>query len=109
MHSSENCQLQNTIEQLRIKYITTLGNHLKRLPEDFRGESRILNEAHIERYRSKSCAKRFMNEREELKKRIQFATMNEKQQIKHLNNFPEEVGLILIEIIKKELNMMNGK
>ena len=81
----ENIQIQENIEEIRTNYILTLENHLKRLPEDFRQESQILTDAHLERYRSKSRAKRFLNEREELKKRINFVSNNEKEQIKRLN------------------------
>jgi len=89
-----NRQLQENIEQIRTNYIITLENHLKRLPEDFRQESHILTEAHIERYKSKSRAKRFINEREELKKRIHFVASNEKDQIKRLNNLQKQERLI---------------
>jgi chromosome segregation ATPase len=98
----ENCQLQENIEQIRTNYIITLENHLKRLPEDFRQESSILTEAHIERYKSKSRAKRFINEREELKKRINFAVSNEKDQIKRLNNLQKQERLVNNEF--KNLN-----
>jgi hypothetical protein len=89
-----NRQLQKNIEQIRTNYIITLENHLKRLPEDFRQESHILTEAHIERYKSKSRAERFINEREELKKRIHFVASNEKDQIKRLNNLQKQERLI---------------
>jgi chromosome segregation ATPase len=98
----ENRQLQDNIEQIRTNYIITLENHLKRLPEDFREESSILTEAHIERYKSKSRAKRFINEREELKKRINFAVSNEKNQIKRLNNLQKQERLVNNEF--KNLN-----
>ncbi|CAF1490824.1 unnamed protein product, partial [Rotaria sordida] len=64
--------------------------HLKRLPEDFRQESHILTEGHIEHYKSKLHAKRFINEREELKKRIDFVARNKKEQIKRLNNLQKQ-------------------
>jgi chromosome segregation ATPase len=98
----ENRQLQDNIEQIRTNYIITLENHLKRLPEDFREESSILTEAHIERYKSKSRAKRSINEREELKKRINFAVSNEKNQIKRLNNLQKQERLVNNEF--KNLN-----
>lgn len=81
----ENRQLQDSVEQIRTNYISTLENHLKRLPDDFRQQSRTLTEAHIERYKLKSHAKRFVNEREEVKKRINFLANNEKEQMKRLN------------------------
>jgi chromosome segregation ATPase len=86
----ENSQLQNNIEQIRTAYIRTLENHLKRLPEDFRQESHVLTEAHLERYKSKSRAKRFFNEREEMKKRINFVGNNEKEQLKRLNHLQRQ-------------------
>ncbi|CAF1490518.1 unnamed protein product, partial [Rotaria sordida] len=82
----KNRQLQNNIEQIYTNYIKALENHLKRLPEAFRQESHLLTEAHIERYKSKSHAKRFINEREEIKKRINFVATNEKEQIERLQN-----------------------
>lgn len=81
----ENIQLQKSIDEIRLNYISTLENHLKRLPEDFRQESQILNDAHVERYKLKCRAKRFHNEREESKKRIHFVVTNEKLQLKRLN------------------------
>ena len=90
----ENRQLQTTVDQIRSNYLTTLENHLKRLPEDFRQESSTLTDAHIERYKSKSRAKRFISEREELKKRIQFLTSNDKEQAKRLNNLQKREHLI---------------
>jgi chromosome segregation ATPase len=98
----ENRQLQEKIEQIRTNYIRTLENHLKRLPEDFRQESYILTEAHIERYKSKSRAKRFINEREELKKRINFVLNNEKEQLKHLNNLQKQE-----RFVKNEFQNLN--
>jgi chromosome segregation ATPase len=86
----ENHQLQENIEQLRTNYVVTLESHLKRLPEDFRQESQTLTEAHLERYKSKSRAKRFSNEREELKKRIHFLVTNEKDQTKRLNHLQKQ-------------------
>ncbi|CAF1160013.1 unnamed protein product [Rotaria sordida] len=98
----ENHQLQNNIEQIRTNYIKILENHLKCLPEDFRQESHILTEAHIERYKSKSHAKRFINEREELKKRINFVASNEKEQIKRLNTLQKQQSSV-----EKELKNLN--
>ncbi|CAF5120126.1 unnamed protein product [Rotaria sp. Silwood1] len=98
----ENHQLQNNIEQIRTNYIKILENNLKYLPENFRQESHILTEAHIERYKSKSHAKRFINEREELKKRINFIASNEKEQIKRLNNLQRQQCLV-----EKELKILN--
>ncbi|CAF1382348.1 unnamed protein product, partial [Rotaria sordida] len=98
----KNRQLQNNIEQIRTNYIKALENHLKRLPEDFRQESHVLAEAHIERYKSKSHAKRFINEREEIKKRINFVASNEKEQIKRLNTLQKQQSLV-----EKELKNLN--
>lgn len=82
----ENRQLQDTIEEIRTKNIKILEHNLKRLPEDFQQQSHTLTEAHIERYKAKSHARRFVSEREELKKRINFVATNEKEQVKHINN-----------------------
>jgi chromosome segregation ATPase len=98
----ENRQLQTNIDEIRSNYLITLENHVKRLPEDFRQESSILTEAHIERYKSKSRAKRFINEREELKKRIHFLASNDKEQIKRLNNLQKQERLVQNEF--KNLN-----
>ncbi len=86
----ENRQLEENIEQIRTNYILTLENHLKCLPEDFREGSQLLTEAHLERYKFKARAKRFLNEREELKRRINFLSTNEKIQIKSLNNLQKQ-------------------
>jgi len=98
----ENRQLQNNIEQIRTNYFVTLENHVKRLPEDFRQESHILTEADLERYKSKSRAKRFINEREELKKRINFISNNDKEQTKRLNNLQKQERFVHNEF--KNLN-----
>ncbi|CAF1959714.1 unnamed protein product [Rotaria magnacalcarata] len=98
----ENRLLQDNIEQIRTNYILTLDNHLKRLPQDFREHSHKLTEAHIERYKSKSQARRFINEREELKKRINFVSSNEKEQIKRINNLQRHQNLV-----QKELKSLN--
>ncbi|CAF3471943.1 unnamed protein product [Rotaria socialis] len=98
----ENRLLQDNIEQIRTNYILTLDNHLKRLPQDFREHSHELTEAHIERYKSKSKARRFINEREELKKRINFVSSNEKEQTKRINNLQRHQNLV-----QKELKSLN--
>jgi hypothetical protein len=98
----ENRQLQENIEQIRTDYIIILENHLKRLPEDFREESQVLTEAHLERYKSKTRAKRFVNEREELKKRMNFLAINEKDQIKRLNNLQKQERKV-----ENELKILN--
>jgi len=81
----ENRQLQENIQLIRTKYISTIENHLKGLPNDFREHSQILTDAHIERYKYKSRTRRLVTEREELKRRIQFVANIEKDQIKYLN------------------------
>ncbi len=81
----ENRQLQENIQLIRTKYISTIENHLKGLPNDFRQHSQILTDAHIERYKYKSRTRRLVTEREELKRRIQFVANSEKDQIKYLN------------------------
>jgi hypothetical protein len=81
----ENRQLQENIQLIRTKYISTIENHLKGLPNDFREHSQILTDAHIERYKYKSRTRRLVTEREELKRRIQFVANSEKDQIKYLN------------------------
>ncbi|CAF1050170.1 unnamed protein product [Adineta ricciae] len=86
----DNNRLQNSIEEIRTNYIQTLENHLKRLPEDFRQESLVLTDAHLQRYKSKTRAKRFINEREEIKKRINFVVNNEKEQLKRLNQLQRQ-------------------
>ncbi|CAM2724985.1 unnamed protein product [Rotaria socialis] len=80
-----NRQLQESIEQIRTNYILSLENQLKRLPQDFHEHSRILTDGHIQRYASKSRARRFFNETEEFKRRISFVSSNEKEQTKRLN------------------------
>lgn len=99
---NNNTQLQETIEEIRTKYILTLENHLKRLPNDFRMQSQILTDAHLERYRFKSRTRRLVSEREELKRRINFVSINEKDQIKHLNYLQKQERLI-----ENELNQLN--
>ena len=81
----ENRKLQENIQTVRTKYITTIENHLTRLPNDFHEQSRILTDAHVQRYKYKSRTRRLLNEREELKRRIQFVANTEKDQIKYLN------------------------
>ncbi|CAF1577086.1 unnamed protein product, partial [Rotaria sordida] len=80
---------------------------LKRLPEDFRQESHILTEGHIEHYKSKLHAKRFINEREELKKRIDFVARNKKEQIKRLNNLQKQQRIIhILHIILSRIEVV---
>ena len=93
----DNRQLQENIEQIRTDYVRTLESHLKGLPEDFRRESLVLTEAHLERYRSKSRAKRFLSEREELKKRINFLANNEKEQIRRINQLEKQERKVVNE------------
>jgi chromosome segregation ATPase len=81
----ENRKLQENIQSIRTKYISTIENHLTCLPNDFRKQSQILTDAHLQRYKFKSHTRRLLNEREELKRRIQFVGNNEKDQIKYLN------------------------
>ncbi|CAF1183420.1 unnamed protein product [Adineta ricciae] len=94
----DNNRLQNSIEEIRTNYIQTLENHLKRLPEDFRQESSVLTDAHLQRYKSKTRAKRFINEREEIKKRINFVVNNEKEQLKRLNQLQRQDRAIQNEL-----------
>ena len=96
----ENRQIQTKIDELRGNYFSTLEQHLKRLPSDFQQESEILNQAHLERYRSKSRARRHLNEREELKKRVQFLLNQEKQQMKIINNLNKQKHRLTIESMK---------
>ncbi|CAF1174612.1 unnamed protein product [Adineta steineri] len=100
----ENGELQKTIEQIRTNYILTLENHLQRLPEDFREESRILTDAHLERYKSKTRAKRFINQREEFKKRITFVANNEKEQVKYINYLQKQE-----RSVQKELKVLSDQ
>jgi chromosome segregation ATPase len=103
----ENHQLQNNIEQIRSNRILTLENHFKDLPDDFRQQSYTLTEAHLERYKSKSRAKRFISEREELKKRIHFVTNNDKIQTKQLNNLQKQERLTHSELLKLNEQIKN--
>jgi chromosome segregation ATPase len=96
----DNHQLQENIEQIRTKYILQLENHLKLLPNDFRVQSQILTDAHLERYKLKSRTRRFISEREEIKRRINFVATNEKDQIKHLNILQKQERLIHNEYLK---------
>jgi archaellum component FlaC len=95
-----NRQLQENIEQIRADYISTLENHLKRLPNDFRQQSQKLTEGHIERYRIKSRTRRIINEREEVKRRINFLASNEKEQTKRLNLLQKQERLLRNEFSK---------
>jgi len=98
----DNHKLQENIEQIRTQYIITLENHLKRLPNDFRIQSQLLNDVHIERYKLKSRTRRFLTEREEYKRRINFVTRNEKDQIKQLNILQKQE-----RIIRNEFTQLN--
>jgi len=98
----DNRQLQENIEEIRTNYILSLENHLKRLPFDFRQQSQTLTGAHLERYKSKSRAKRFTNEREELKRRIHFVASNEKEQTKRLNTLQKQE-----RTVRNEFNKLN--
>lgn len=92
----ENGRLQEQIDRLRTDYIQSVESHLKRLPEDFRDESDVLTRAHRQRYEWKSRAKRFLAEREELKKRIYFLGNAEKEQVKRrhmLEKFQRQLEL----------------
>ena len=86
----ENRQLQESIEEIRTKYILSLENHLKVLPNDFREQGQTLTNAHLERYRLKSHVRRCVTEREEWKRRIQFLTNNDKQQTKYFNQLERQ-------------------
>jgi len=98
----DNHKLQENIEQIRTQYIITLENHLKRLPNDFRIQSQLLNDVHIERYKLKSRTRRFLTEREEYKRRINFVSRNEKDQIKQLNILQKQE-----RIIRNEFTQLN--
>lgn len=99
---NDNSQLQETIEQIRTRYILTLENNLKRLPNDFRIQSQILTDAHLERYKFKSRTRRLLAEREELKRRIHFVSTNEKDQTKYLNNLQKQE-----RSIQNQFNQLN--
>ena len=90
----QNRQLQEKIEQIRKEYILALETHLQRLPSDFREQSQTLTAAHLERYRSKSRAKRFLKERDELKRRINFVASDEKEQTKRLKALQKQERLV---------------
>ena len=103
----ENRQLEGMIEQIRNDYILTLEQHLKRLPNDFRQESQTLNNAHLERYRSKSRARRHLNEREETKKRIQFLVSQEKEASKRCNQLQKQERSMNNEMAKLNEQMQH--
>jgi chromosome segregation ATPase len=86
----DNRYLHEKIGKLRSNHLVSLEEHLKRLPNDFRQESDILNRAHVERYRSKSRARRYINEREELKKRIHFLVNQDKLDRKQMNRLRKQ-------------------
>ncbi|CAM4782059.1 unnamed protein product [Rotaria magnacalcarata] len=96
----DNRQLQESIEQIRTNYILSLENQLKRLPQDFHEHSRILTDGHIQRYASKSRARRFFNESEEFKRRIVFVSSNEKWQTERLNVLQKIERSVHNELIK---------
>ena len=104
---ANNRQLEETIERIRNEYILTLEQHLKRLPEDFRQESQTLNDAHLERYRSKSRARRHLNEREEMKKRIHFLVNQEKDSAKRVNQLQKQERAMTNEMAKLNEQMQN--
>jgi hypothetical protein len=95
-----NHQLQENIEEIRTKYISTLENHLKLLPNDFRQQSQILTDAHLTRYKFKSRTRRLISERDEFKRRIHFVAKNEKDQLKHLNLLQKQERSIRNEFMK---------
>jgi chromosome segregation ATPase len=97
-----NHQLQKNIEEIRTNYISTLENHLKLLPNDFREKSQKLTEGHIERYRIKSRTRRTNNEREELKRRINFIASNEKEHKKRLTILQKQE-----REVRNEFNKLN--
>lgn len=103
----ENRQLEGVIEQIRNDYILTLEQHLKRLPNDFRQESQTLNNAHLERYRSKSRARRHLNERDETKKRIQFLVSQEKESSKRCNQLQKQERSMNNEMTKLNEQMQH--
>ena len=86
----ENGNLQEKIEQLRRNFLLDLENSLNVLPKNFRQLSEKLTDAHHERYKFKSRARRFANDREELKRRIQFVSNCEKDQLKRLAQLQKE-------------------
>lgn len=93
----DNRQLQQMIDEIRKSYLIDLENHLLRVPENFRDQSRKLTSAHLERYKFKCRARRFVAEREEFKRRIHFVAVDEKQQIKHLKILEKQHRAILKE------------
>ena len=97
---NENRQLERTIDEIRKAYVATLASQLERLPADFREESNTLTTANLERYRSKSRARRCLNEREELKKRIHFLSVNEKEYNKRLNSLQRQDRTMRTEITR---------
>ena len=100
----QNRHYEQSIETIRRDYVNTLEYHLKRLPADFRQESEALNDAHLERYRSKSRARRFLNEREELKKRIQFLVHQDRERNKRIDRFEKQD-----QQMKNDLKMLNDQ
>ena len=90
----ENRRIQESIEAIRASYVTTLEHHLIRLPNNFRQQSQTLTQAHVERYKSKSRARRLTSEREELKRRIHFVARNEKDQHKQLTVLHKQERLV---------------
>lgn len=103
----ENRDLQDDIRQIRSNYILTLENILTRLPNDFSQKSRELTEENIKRYKEKSRTRRFINEREELKRRIQFVSNDGKEQIKCLNILQKKERSVYNEFIKLKEQLQN--
>lgn len=103
----DNRQLQESIEQFRTNYIQALENHLKILPNDFHQESVLLTNGHIERYKLKCCTRRFLSEREEFKRRINFLSIDEKEQIKRLNALQKKERAVRNEFIKLNQQIQN--
>ena len=77
-----NRQLQQQIDTIRDDFIKMLETHLRRAPDEFRQWSQTLTVAHLERYKFKSRARRFVAEREEWKRRIRFVSADSKEQVK---------------------------
>lgn len=111
----ENRNLQDKIEEIRRTYLNALEYHLLRVPEHFREQSRTLTAAHVERYKLKSRARRFIAEREELKRRIHFVASDEKEQLKRLNRLQkyhrtiEKDYLQLKEQIQRLVNVLENE
>ena len=90
--------------ELRRESFQDFEENLKRLPRDFRHESDVLNAAHVERYRSKSRARRFVTEREEMKKRIQFLVQWDRDQSKRVDRAEKSE-----QKLQNELKLLNDQ